>query len=36
MTEQLDRVWWASFRSRLAQRFAQDELLVRAHVIERL
>ena len=36
MTEQLDRAWWASFRGRLAQRFAQDELLVRAHVIERL
>jgi hypothetical protein len=36
MAEELDREWWAGFRARLAERFAQDELVVRTHVIEQL
>jgi len=36
MTKELDRAWWARLRDRLAERFAQDELLIRAHEIERL
>jgi len=36
MTESLDRAWWADFRARIARQFAQEDLVVRAHVIERL
>ena len=36
MTEQLDREWWAGFRTALARRFDQEDLVVRAHLIERL
>jgi hypothetical protein len=36
MAEQLDRRWWADYRRRLQQRFAQDEVLIRAHGVERL
>jgi hypothetical protein len=36
MTETLDREWWAAFRRALEQRFAQEELVVRSQVIERL
>jgi hypothetical protein len=36
MAETLDRAWWAGYRRTLEQRFAQDELVVRAHSVERL
>lgn len=36
MAEQLDREWWRAFRTRLERHFQQDELVVRAHAIERL
>ena len=36
MADALDRAWWASFREALERRFAQDELVVRAHEVERL
>jgi hypothetical protein len=36
MTPDLDRAWWASFRARLEQEFKQDEILIRATLIEKL
>lgn len=36
MLEQLDHGWWAAYRRQLEQRFDQDEVLVRATVVERL
>ena len=36
MVDGLDRAWWETFRGGLERRFAQDELVVRAHEIERL
>jgi hypothetical protein len=36
MVEDLDRAWWARYRETLERRFSQDELVVRAHAIERL
>jgi len=36
MVEQLDRAWWESFRSRLERMFSQQELVVRAQIVERL
>ncbi|WP_027483348.1 hypothetical protein [Deinococcus pimensis] len=36
MTDELDRAWWADYRETLRRRFAQDELVVRAHEVERL
>jgi crotonobetainyl-CoA:carnitine CoA-transferase CaiB-like acyl-CoA transferase len=36
MTDELDRQWWAAFRNVLEERFAQEELVIRAHPIERL
>lgn len=36
MTESLDRAWWAQFRERLETTFRQDEVVVRAHRVERL
>ena len=36
MVEQVDRDWWARYRQALEVRFAQEELVVRAHAIERL
>jgi hypothetical protein len=36
MTERLDREWWAQFRAALAQRLDQEDLVVRALVIDRL
>ena len=36
MVEHLDRGWWAQYRGRLEERFDQEELVVRAHEIERL
>lgn len=36
MTEALDRAWWQSYRQRLEQDFAQDEIVIRASTITRL
>jgi hypothetical protein len=36
MVDALDREWWAAFRTDLERRFAQDEIVVRAQVVERL
>ncbi|HYE92005.1 MAG TPA: hypothetical protein VEA38_13330 [Terriglobales bacterium] len=36
MVEELDRAWWGAYRRALEARFAQDELVIRAHLIERL
>ena len=36
MADSLDRPWWHEFRARLKQRFAQEELVVRAQRVERL
>lgn len=36
MVPQLDHGWWARYRQELEQRFAQQEILVRAMAIERL
>ena len=36
MTETLDRAWWAGFRKSLERRFAQEELVIRSQVVERL
>jgi hypothetical protein len=36
MAEQLDAAWWARYRETLRQRFAQDELVVRAMSMQRL
>ena len=36
MADALDRAWWRAFRAELERRFAQDEIVVRAHAIERL
>jgi hypothetical protein len=34
MTENLDRQWWNSYRQNLETCFRQDQLLIRAQVIE--
>jgi hypothetical protein len=36
MCERLDRDWWAAYRARLARRFRQEELVVRATEFEQL
>ena len=36
MVDHLDREWWLRYRVELEQRFAQDELVVRATAMERL
>lgn len=36
MVETLDRPWWAAYRETLREAFAQDELVVRTHPVERL
>lgn len=36
MAAELATDWWAAFRQRLERLFAQDELVVRAHLIQRL
>ena len=35
MVESLDRDWWTAYRQQLEERFRQQELVVRAHRIER-
>ena len=36
MVDHLDRDWWSRYRAALEQRFAQDEVVVRATAMERL
>lgn len=36
MAEALDHAWWRGYRTTLEQRFAQDEVLVRACAVEML
>src|SRR5215213_2962887 len=36
MVETLDKNWWNEYRAQLERAFAQEELVVRAHLIERL
>lgn len=36
MVEQLDREWWAAYRSELERQFAQEEVLARATTYEKL
>ena len=36
MVEALDRAWWSQYRTALAQRFDQDDLVVRALATEKL
>ncbi|NNU63869.1 MULTISPECIES: hypothetical protein [Rhizobium] len=36
MVDDLDRAWWSSYRADLEVRFRQEEIVVRAGVIERL
>jgi hypothetical protein len=36
MVEDLDRGWWADYRSRLEVAFAQDEILIRVTPVQRL
>lgn len=36
MTATLDRAWWARYREMLEQRFAQDQIVVRALAISQL
>ncbi|AVC47318.1 hypothetical protein ELI38_27670 (plasmid) [Rhizobium leguminosarum] len=36
MVDDLDRPWWSSYRADLEARFRQEEIILRAVVIERL
>jgi hypothetical protein len=36
MADRLDRDWWVAYRGTLEERFAQEEILVRATPVERL
>lgn len=36
MVANLDRAWWAAYREELEGKFHQQELVIRAHRIERL
>ena len=36
MVDELDRTWWSDFRRHLEERFRQEEVVIRAHAIERL
>ena len=36
MVANLDRRWWAALRTRLEKQLKQEEILIRAHAIERL
>jgi hypothetical protein len=36
MTDWIDRSWWRSYRAALEQRFAQDEIVIRASEVDRL
>jgi hypothetical protein len=36
LVDVIDREWWAAYRKELERRFAQDELMIRAHSVDRL
>jgi hypothetical protein len=36
MAESVDEGWWQDFRNRLETLFAQEEIVIRAHAIQRL
>lgn len=36
MVNQLDRKWWTQYKAQLEQEFDQDEIVIRAHAIERI
>ena len=36
MVEALDREWWRRYREELERRFGQEEILLRAHPVEKL
>ena len=36
MADELDPDWWGKFRKELEAKFAQDELVIRAHPVQRL
>jgi hypothetical protein len=36
MADDLDRAWWRDFRCRLERQLAQEEIVVRAQVLEKL
>lgn len=36
MTDQLDRDWWAAYRKQLEIDFMQDEIVIRASIMEKL
>ncbi|HEU0078509.1 MAG TPA: hypothetical protein VFQ76_12705 [Longimicrobiaceae bacterium] len=36
MADELDRAWWAEYRTGLEERFRQDEVVVRAMGMERM
>lgn len=36
MADPLDRAWWSGYRQELERRFRQDEIVIRATLIERL
>jgi hypothetical protein len=36
MVEKLDRDWWTAFRNSLEKNLAQQEIVIRAHAIEKL
>lgn len=36
MVPDLDRAWWAEYRAKLEEQFEQEEMVIRAQVIERL
>ena len=34
MVENIDRDWWTNYRTRLEQRFRQEQVLIRAHEVD--
>lgn len=36
VTDELDREWWARYAAELASRFRQEEMMIRAILVERL
>ncbi len=36
MVDEVDAAWWVGYRTDLERRFAQEEVVIRAHGIRRL
>ena len=36
MTQELHRPWWSQLRAQLVRSFAQDDVVIRSHKVERL